>query len=119
MLLGGGVEGATGIQNNNRPPKKHKHKFKSIITIILSEMNKKSMSNLDKLFQKFNDSESNNKTNLATIINDVLSAIDNIENRKRKLEGEIAVSNDYNNINQKRIILEKLDTKIEELYTTM
>ena len=105
LLPGSGVEGATGSENNNSPPKKPKYKFETIITMTLSEMNKNAITNLDKLFQKFNDSENTEntkKTNLTTNINDVLSAIHNIENRKCKLEGEITVSNNNNDINKKR-----------------
>lgn len=59
---------------------------------------------------------------MSTNLNDILLAIEKLEDCKRKTETKINEMDEINNtatIHKKRKIIKKLNTKIEDLYVTM
>ena len=59
------------------------------------------------------------KTNVATETSNVLSALDKVEERKRKLQLEIETSDDVVEISKNRKFIAKLDEKADKLFEAL
>ena len=118
LLPGGGVEGGNGNGNetsSNRTPKPNK--FETMICTTLTEMNDKALSNMERIISKMQKQESD--TNVTTNVNNVMSALNNLEDQKRKLETEVSTMDEEDAKVKRLTIINKIDKKIEELYDKM
>ena len=57
--------------------------------------------------------------NVASQTNDILTVLEKVEDRKRKLESEIEISTSEDDKSKKRTIVSKLDQKIVDLHESL
>lgn len=119
-MPGSGIEDDTNGPPRNSPTKSKSNNFETMILTTLKDINASIMSNMEKLISQFTTANRSDKSiALAKNISDTLSAIDQLEDRKCKLELEINTLSNESERNKKCIIIEKLDSKMEELYSCM
>ena len=85
--------------------------------IILSN----AVENFRNIFKEFNKNKNQNNKLIAADINNILSIIEKLEDRKHKIKYDISMllENNIDTINKKKKIVEKLDNKMNKLYDKM
>lgn len=79
-------------------------------------MNTTASNNFESIVKAIGDMK---QKDIATKMSDILSAIEKMEDRKRKVEDEMNSTIDRDVILKKEAIITKLEEKIEDLYEAM
>ena len=90
LLPGGGIKDgvSTSISNNSS----RGNKFKKMMCNTLQDMNDKAIANIKSIVEGFQTTMTTK--DVATDVNNTLTAIEKLEGRKRKLELEVTTMND-------------------------
>ena len=117
LIPGGGIEEGNETSSSKSITSTKAHKFETMICTTLTEMNDKALSNMERIISKMQQQKS--EVNIATTVNNVMSALNNLEDRKRKLESEVSGMDEGDAKVRKLSIIEKIDRKIDLLYDEM
>lgn len=88
-----------------------------MICKTLTEMNNKAISNMERIITRMQNQESD--VNIAANVNNIMSALNNLEDRKRKLETEVCAMDEGDAKVKRMNIIDEINKKIEELYDKM
>ena len=112
---GGGVENGETAPSQSPSNEAGKNSFQKVVQSAMDQINSQSKKDIQEMMQSAISAITSETANVASQTNDVLTASEKIEDRKRKLELEINESTNEDHEKKTRAIIDKLDKKIGEL----